>query len=107
MWDLGESTRFEHAKADWDNGLLPVRIRDLDRLETRLEASADDARRQNGSDSRTKGHREDTTDLGKTLAGCLVWGVALLEDRLMPCCITGLHSYFASGLHKSEQGKSW
>jgi hypothetical protein len=107
VWDLGESTRFEHAEANWDSGLMSVRVRDLDHLETRLEASAYDTRHQDGANSRAKGPRDDGTDLVQTLAGGLVWGVALLQDRLAPGCIPGLRRYFASGLHESEQGKGW
>src|SRR5215467_10726831 len=107
MWDLSELARFEHAKAGWDNYLLSVGIRNLDRLETRFKAPAYSARHQDGSDSRTKGHRDDGTDLVQTLASHFVRCVGLLQDRLAPCCVAGLHCHFAPGLHESEQGKRW
>ena len=105
MWDLSESARFEHAEADWDDDLLSVGIRDLDRLETRFEAPAYGARHQDGSDSRTKGYRDNGTDLIETLASRLVRCVSLSQDRLAPCCVTGLHRHVAPGLHEPEQSK--
>jgi hypothetical protein len=105
--DLGEAARFEHAEAGRDHDVLPVGIRDLDRLETRFEAPAYDACHQDGANSRAKGYRDDGTDLVQTLASRLVRCVGLLQDRLAPCCVTGLHCHFTPGLHESEQGKRW
>src|SRR5205823_2111966 len=52
--DLGESARFQHTEAHWDDDLLPLGIRDLDRLKTRLESPAHGSRHQYGSESSTK-----------------------------------------------------
>src|SRR5215510_4178847 len=105
MWDLSESARFKYAKAGWDDCLLSVGIRNLDRRETRFEAPAYSARHQDGSNSRTKGHRNDGTDLVQTLASRLVRCIGLLQDRLAPFCVTGLRRHFAPGLYESEQSK--
>src|SRR4051794_6424119 len=107
MWDLGEAARFEHTEADGDHDVLPVGIRDLDHLETWFEAPAYDARHQDGSNSRAKGHRDDGTDLVQTLTSRLAWCVSLLQDCLAPCGVLGLCRHFAPGLHESEQGQGW
>jgi hypothetical protein len=105
VWDLGKAACLEYAEAGWDNGFLPVGIRDLDRLELRFEAPAYGTRYQDGSESRTKSHRDNGTHLMQTLAGRLVWCLGLVQDGLAPFCITGLHRHLASGLHEPEQGK--
>jgi hypothetical protein len=105
--DLGESARFEHADAGWDDDVLAVGIGDLDGLETRFEAPTYGTRHEDGSDSRTNGYRSEVTDLLQTLAGRLVRCVRLLQDLVAPFSVTGLCHYFAPSLHESEQGQGW